>query len=133
MLLSLQTSTKLKLPKLTHNHTVNATKGEKHLKATTERWEPDFQLPAQPPLGKPFFESSLKDDGTIEYATESDVQGFIKIYLESARRAAGLSECLSIFREYFFKSYRPDILVLVLYSSDGTPRGVVEVKKPLWG
>jgi hypothetical protein len=76
------------------------------------------------------------DEGRVQlkWATESDIQGFVKSALSDCIRTSGLEEQLELLNELSVDDMRPDIWVLHLHKKDGAtlnlPVGVGEVKKP---
>jgi hypothetical protein len=78
--------------------------------------------------------SSLKGfikDGSLQYSSESDVQGFVKLLMNDVITAAGLSKRLCLFNEIAFNAMRPDIWVFEVIRDRALniPIGNIEVKK----
>mmetsp|Transcript_521 Transcript_521/g.739 ORF Transcript_521/g.739 Transcript_521/m.739 type:complete len:510 (+) Transcript_521:622-2151(+) len=72
--------------------------------------------------------ADLGSKSTLRWATESDIQGFVKLVINDAIAAAGLENELSCFNELGIFRLRPDIWIL--FEQKGIPIGVIEVKKP---
>ena len=93
-----------------------------------QEFRPLHGLQLQPHLSAIW--ASAKSQGRMlsAWATESDVQGFVKIVLQDAIEAAGLSQRLTCYNEMSIFKLRPDIWVVT--NDRGVPVGVCEVKKP---
>jgi len=122
----------LKLPGLRPgfcNNNNTAADGGDHTEAITRELKDfGFEEPRTPPLGHPLFDRRREKDDKLQFSTQSDVRGFVKDYLLVARHAAGLVGDLVANNEVYIASCRPDILILK--EQDGSPLGVVEVRKP---
>lgn len=65
---------------------------------------------------------------TINWASESDIQGFVKLVLQDILNALNLDTQLSCYNELSVFRWRGDIWVIV--DNFGVAIGVIEVKKP---
>ena len=73
--------------------------------------------------------SSAISDGYVDYSSESDLQGFVKLVIQDMISAAGLAKKITLLNEITFKNFRPDIWVLESGETMKIPIGSVEVKK----
>ena len=67
-------------------------------------------------------------DGAIDYASESDIQGFVKDVMYDVLNATGLKNDISMFNEITLTKFRPDIWIVI--TNKKMPLCVLEVKKP---
>ena len=65
---------------------------------------------------------------TIHLYGEIDLRGCVACYLDAALVASGLRSALTIFIEYLFAQYSPNIMIM--FTRERTPIGVIEVKNP---
>lgn len=70
----------------------------------------------------------LGSNKALHWATESDIQGYVKLVIRDAITAAGLDTELTCFNELGIFRLRLDIWIL--FEQKGIPIGVIEVKKP---
>lgn len=66
-------------------------------------------------------------NGSLDWGSESDIQGMVKQVLQTAIYTVGLKGKLKCFNELSIFDLRPDIWIVY---GGGIPIGVVEVKKP---
>ena len=64
---------------------------------------------------------------SLTWASESDIQGYVKLVIHDAITAAGLEGKVSCMNELGIFRIRPDIWIVI---KEGFPIGVLEVKKP---
>jgi hypothetical protein len=64
----------------------------------------------------------------LAYGSESDIAGYVKIFIRDVLVACGLNEEIDLFSECSDGVYRPDIWIV--RNKNGMPLGVIEVKKP---
>ena len=72
--------------------------------------------------------SKIDKYGMIYYATESDVQGFVKDVMFDVLNASGIRSRTKIFNEITLTLFRPDIWIVTI--DKYLPLCVIEVKKP---
>jgi hypothetical protein len=64
----------------------------------------------------------------LKYVSESDVRGFVRLFIVDILAAANLSKKLDCFNEITLMKFRPDIWIII--TNNNSPLCVVEVKKP---
>jgi len=63
----------------------------------------------------------------LKYVSESDVRGFVRLFIVDILAAANLSEKLDCFNEITLMAFRPDLWII---TNNNSPLGVVMAKKP---
>ena len=67
--------------------------------------------------------------GPMQFYSESDLQGLVKLVIKDMIEAAGLSKQITLLNEVTFKKLRPDIWVLEFGETTKIPIASVEVKR----
>ena len=65
----------------------------------------------------------------LQFSSESDLQGFVKLVIQDMIEAAGLTKKIILLNEITFRRLRPDIWVLELGETSKIPIASVEVKR----